>query len=326
MAFRVLPALTALLCLTSPAYGDNSFRVVTGLGQSTKIPATQALFGAPKFGGSISAQLYYDPDHDHDGCAPYPKISVTGPFVMMADRGSCSFVQKVRDAQMAGAAASVVVNNIAGSGMMLDDGTGSDITIPSVFITKEDGQTLKDMIVQKKAQGQVVMVQLTWTMPHPDDRVEWDLWSSAADPRAEGFKREFGHVSKALGVHAQFTPRYMIIDGHIFGCHLPDRRCGNQCTNQGRYCHEDPEGDMDSGISGVHVVQENLRQMCIWDQANETVADHQKWWKYQVLFSTHCSEYNENATNNEYFSVTNFNKDCSERQQIAAGLDPETTE
>lgn len=83
---------------------------------------------------------------------------------------------------------------------------------------------------------------------------------------------------------------------------------------------------MDSGISGVHVVQENLRQMCIWDQANETVADHQKWWKYQVLFSTHCSEYNENATNNEYFSVTNFNKDCSERQQIAAGLDPETTE
>jgi len=75
----------------------------------------------------------------------------------------------------------------------------------------------------------------------------------------------------------------MVIDGKIFGCQLPGRRCGNQCTNQGRYCHEDPEGDVASGISGVHVVQENLRQMCIWDQANKTAADNAKWWRYQVL-------------------------------------------
>ena len=79
-----------------------------------------------------------------------------------------------------------MVNNIEGSGMMLDDGSGSDITIPSVFITLPDGKSLKDMMTAKKAAGEVLMVQLSWTMPHPDDRVEWQLWSSAADPRAEG--------------------------------------------------------------------------------------------------------------------------------------------
>ena len=164
-------------------------------------------------------------------------------------------------------------------------------------------------------------------MPHPDDRVEWELWTSSADPKSETFKDKFGHVSEALGTHAQFNPHMMIIDGRLFGCTQPSKPCGNQCTNSGRYCHEDPENDLQSGVSGVHIVQENLRQMCIWEQANATKSTA-KWWTYQNLFSEHCAEYNEQATNapgDPYYKPDNFNKACSERQQTAAGLDVAVT-
>ena len=54
-------------------------------------------------------------------------------------------------------------------------------------------------------------------------------------------------------------PRYFIMRGERFGC-IGTNRCGNQCTNDGRYCAVDPEKDLTAGIDGMDVVQENLRK------------------------------------------------------------------
>merc|ERR1711904_389150 len=117
---------------------------------------------------------------------------------MLADRGTCSFVTKVRDIQNTGGAAAIITNNIRNvpTVLMSDDGSGSDITIPSIFITYEDGKLLKDLISQHNRPGQdgIVNVELVWTMPHPDDHVEWTLRTSAADRDAEKFKTQFGVV------------------------------------------------------------------------------------------------------------------------------------
>ena len=61
-----------------------------------------------------------------------------------------------------------------------------------------------------------------------------------------------------------FTPHYYILNGEHWKCDSKFPHCGNQCTNQGRYCAVDPERDLDLGISGMDVVQEDLRQLCIW--------------------------------------------------------------
>ena len=61
-----------------------------------------------------------------------------------------------------------------------------------------------------------------------------------------------------------FTPHYYILNGSHWNCDNGKFRCDNQCTNSGRYCAVDPEKDLNVGISGMDVVQEDLRQLCIW--------------------------------------------------------------
>ncbi len=80
--------------------------------------------------------MVYATPGDLDGCSPLdPSNLPTLPTkIVMVDRGTCFFVSKVRNAQNAGATAVIVVDNIDETvePFMADDGTGSDITIPSV--------------------------------------------------------------------------------------------------------------------------------------------------------------------------------------------------
>ena len=63
------------------------------------------------------------------------------PF-MLADRGSCTFVTKVRNMEDAGAAVGIVIDNSdedIDRVIMSDDGSGAGIEIPSMLISKKDG-------------------------------------------------------------------------------------------------------------------------------------------------------------------------------------------
>ncbi len=64
--------------------------------------------------------------------------------IALIDRGSCSFVTKIRNAQLAGAIGAIIANN-AGDDVitMGDDGTGGDITIESAFVGQTDGATFR---------------------------------------------------------------------------------------------------------------------------------------------------------------------------------------
>jgi extracellular elastinolytic metalloproteinase len=64
--------------------------------------------------------------------------------IALIDRGNCEFTVKVKNAQNAGAIAAIVANN-AGDELFLMDGTDPTITIPSVFISQTDGQTLRSV-------------------------------------------------------------------------------------------------------------------------------------------------------------------------------------
>ena len=51
----------------------------------------------------------------------------------MIDRGTCTFADKILNAQRAGAVGVIIVNN-EGDGVFTIGGTGTGITIPSVFV------------------------------------------------------------------------------------------------------------------------------------------------------------------------------------------------
>jgi extracellular elastinolytic metalloproteinase len=71
----------------------------------------------------------------------------------MIDRGSCNFVTKTRNVQNINGHLALIVNNEDGpvdNILLKDDGTGSDILIPSVLISKADGDKIKQYLIQNK--------------------------------------------------------------------------------------------------------------------------------------------------------------------------------
>jgi len=68
---------------------------------------------------------------------------------MIADRGNCSFVAKVRHMEDAGVAVAIIIDNTeesVDSIIMSDDGNGAGIRIPGLLISKSDGDKLLNFL------------------------------------------------------------------------------------------------------------------------------------------------------------------------------------
>jgi hypothetical protein len=75
-------------------------------------------------------------------CTALPAGSLTGKIALIS-RGSCSFSTKIRDAQVAGAVAVVMVNNAPGDPIQMgQDGTPDQPTIPAYMLSLTDGSAL----------------------------------------------------------------------------------------------------------------------------------------------------------------------------------------
>jgi len=298
----------------------------------------EALFGIPPYGGSITQNVYYA---DDDLCSPdvntrkgYPRREKDdngkmkeweSPYILMVDRGGCTFVKKVRNAQRSGAAGVVIADNTClcsdvdcinssenptcetSEPIMADDGSGSDISIPSFLMFKHDAERVKDQLEE----DQPVQLEMSWSLPNPDDRVEYDLWSTPTDEVSKQFLKEFKPVSEALGDRAYFTPHQYIYDGIKTHCQGNDGEnfCYNLCTNNGRYCATDPDNDLDQGISGQDVVTESLRRLCIWKHYGQEDGVGQKWWDYIGQFHDRCNT-------PDYFMNDDCVKDCYKKAKI----------
>ena len=121
---------------------------------------------------------------------PDDDMSYLPPF-MVAERGDCSFVKKVRVMEEAGVALAIIADNTnedISNIVMSDDGTGSGIRIPSVLISKADGQILTDfMRTASQEQLDQISILVNFDMTNPDNRVEYDIWYSSSNDQALDF-------------------------------------------------------------------------------------------------------------------------------------------
>ena len=78
------------------------------------------------------------------GCQPVVNRGQVRDSIAIVDRGECLFVDKVRNAQQAGARGVIVVNNV--SGLITLGGDATDIAIPALMIRTSDGDTLKELV------------------------------------------------------------------------------------------------------------------------------------------------------------------------------------
>ena len=84
-----------------------------------------------------------------DACEPLANASSMTGKIALVDRGTCSFVVKVANAQAAGAAGVVVVNNQGDVTITMGEpvgGTALPYTIPALFVGQSDGATLKSLV------------------------------------------------------------------------------------------------------------------------------------------------------------------------------------
>jgi len=258
---------------------------------------------------------------DFDGKHPFRAKPGAMPTFLLIDRGDCLFAKKVWNAQNAGASAVLVVDDKDEPLITMDLPREDDeaakyiqnITIPSALIDKKFGEQLKKAVKD----GELVNVNLDWreAVPHPDDRVEYELWTNSNDecgPKCDmlmNFLKEFKGAAQLLekGGYSQFTPHY--ITWYCPQAFVISKQCKSQCINHGRYCAPDPEQDFSTGYEGKDVVVENLRQLCVYKVANE----HKKpwvWWDYATDFHIRCP-----------MKEKKYNKKCAETVIKSLGLD-----
>ena len=105
--------------------------------------AAGASFGSDPTKQGLTAEIVLANDASSEPTlACNPLVDFTAGAIALVDRGGCSFVQKVNNAQDAGAVGVIVVNNLVGLPTNLG-GSDPDITIPAVHISRDHGDTIK---------------------------------------------------------------------------------------------------------------------------------------------------------------------------------------
>ncbi|KAK1291708.1 Vacuolar-sorting receptor 1 [Acorus calamus] len=287
-------------------------------------------FGIPQYGGSMAGTVVYR--SGEDGCDAYgPSVSLRSkpgalPNFLLVDRGGCLFAKKVWNAQNAGASAVLVADNTEEPLITMDlpkeDADAlvyiQNITIPSALIDKAFGAKLKKAINA----GEMVNVNLDWreAVPHPDARVEYELWTNSNDecgPKCDmlmEFIKDFKGPAQILekAGYSQFTPHY--ITWYCPQAFVISKQCKSQCINHGRYCAPDPEQDFSRGYEGKNVVIENLRQLCVFKVASESKRPW-AWWDYVTDFQIRCP-----------MKKKKYNKECADTVIKSLGLDRKKVE
>lgn len=105
--------------------------------------ATGAVFGPAPTDDAVTGAFALVDDGSEaptQGCEPL--VGFPAGAIAIVDRGGCTFVQKVTNAQAVGAIAVVVANHLPGMPITMG-GDGPHIEIPSVMVSLDDGDAIK---------------------------------------------------------------------------------------------------------------------------------------------------------------------------------------
>lgn len=156
-------------------------------------------------------------EEDNNACEEFPegyelkRTDDISPF-MIANRGDCSFVQKVRNMENVGVSVAIIIDNRAemiDEVLMSDDGTGGGIRIPSMLIGNNDGAKLLAWWRTASKVEKESMVLMSEFIMTEHDIVDIDFWFTSSSDRAINFLEDFTKIEKNLGNLINFKPRYV---------------------------------------------------------------------------------------------------------------------
>ena len=238
MQFRVLLLISIFLIGTLGKLTIFSPKSLQQEYVNASIEYSIANFGHIPYGKTlIGPVLLADPEL---ACSPlnitHSGESKEAPFLLVK-RGNCTFVTKVRYAQLIGAKMVIIyddTNERSEDITMKDDGFAYNLKIPSIFIRKENGLKLISYLNNSDPDMRNVVLNIKFDTI-TNNHVNYTFWLSTSNRNSFKLIKEFQpYVSKLSGV-STFTPHYA-----IWTCPYCARKnfteVYDNCLSGGRYC------------------------------------------------------------------------------------------
>jgi hypothetical protein len=246
----------------------------------------------------------------------------------MVDRGNCKFIEKARNIQNAGGKVALIVNNNDAdptSVIMRDDGTGSDIMIPLVLISKKDGEILKEYYNNNKKNPDALrklVLDVDFQIEHSGNTAKVEVFMNSDS--VEVYKlvqslskydelRKYYFIILFLVQYVNYTPYYLTFPKVDFDDKIApeNRKPDPNCLGGGKYCAR-PYYSYEK-LSPIEVVKENLLQKCIWQYSNTTNTMY-KYFGYLNYFYENCYKAKDDEGNQE------FTVECGKAQMTRTQL------
>lgn len=242
----------------------------------------------------IRGQLYMESvTEHHDACTPLTGLNLKRSNnetiydenykILLAYRGTCSFAQKARNAQDAGASMLIVINvgNTPIKNVIFDDDS-NDVYIPVTLINHSDGKMLEDYINLNKGAKILAEVNFSPQKEKENKVVDFKFFFSASEPRAYDL---IGNLTKSLdsfGSQIQFTPYYVVHKNPYYVEENP--KSNINCLSRGIYCYYPKETTIVQ--EGQKILLEDLRQKCMYTLSKEKSIS--LYFEYMINFGKEC--------------------------------------
>lgn len=233
---------------------------------------------------------------------------------MLLSRGNCSFVRKSKNVQELGGALALVADiydEDPDNVIMVDDGTGSTIVIPTILISKEDGRVIreavKDIEDKNKEPNRIkdyVVLIVSFEMDNPDDRVEYDIWYTSGDPKALNFIKAMHPYHTKLESNVLMTPHMIVLTCPWCSSSEIEQNC---IVSRGvSYCAPPSNS---ASLRGKEILRQGLHDLCVYDSYKESdnLEDQERWWKYMDM-AYDCQ-------------LTRYSDECIRAAMVYAGVE-----
>jgi len=273
------------------------------------IVGSTSTFGAPFYGERVTGRLRQGYSHGQHHCTAddYDIIDLSAGHdtkfrgarvvdIVVVRVGGCSPVTKVKVAQRKDVHAVLFVDDSDKSEkdiqdiILPDDGEGDTVTIPSILVSRRQGEMLFDAM-----RNDLVVVELSWDIPQ-SPVVTVDFWFSSGSMEANNFLKGFREAAEALSKRMKFVPHYDVFDlpaGGDYG-----GLCSDIKDSSGvKHCAPDPDGP--GPVTGADVANEDVRQICLYKMTQkidekyeyapfQAIAFSAEWWEYVTKIHDMC--------------------------------------
>ena len=184
--------------------------------------------------------------------------------ILLAYKGACPIFQKARNAQSAGAAMLVLINdnsqNIS-EVILEEDVSGSEIKIPVGLISLYNGRILHNYIDTYPKNR--IMVEINIQPTNPKKKVELKLFFSSSEVRAYQLLSNITSYLDKYDDQVTLIPIY--VTHQIPGYDPNNAKREFNCVTKGKYCYFPKETTITQ--DGREILLESLRQKCMYKKS-----------------------------------------------------------